>query len=86
MEKTSIEIIKKLRKAGHETYWAGGCVRDILLGVDPKDYDIVTSANPDEIKKTVGAKETLYTGSEINSKTPLNSGYRNIQEIFYKNN
>ena len=37
-------------------------------------------------KKTVGAKETLYTGSEINSKTPLNSGYRNIKEIFYKNN
>ena len=50
MEKTSIKIVKILQKAGHEAYWAGGSVRDMLLGVDPKDYDIVTSAKPDEIE------------------------------------
>lgn len=55
MRNTSITIIKKLRGAGFEAYWAGGCVRDILLGTEPKDYDIVTSAKPDEIKKIVGA-------------------------------
>jgi poly(A) polymerase len=47
---TSVKIIKQLKKAGHEAYWAGGCVRDMLLGIEPKDFDIVTSATPDEIE------------------------------------
>lgn len=50
MKSTSIEIIEILRKAGHEAYLAGGCVRDMLLGIEPKDFDIVTSAKPDEIE------------------------------------
>ncbi len=50
MKPTSIEIIEILKKAGHEAYWAGGCVRDMLLGIKPKDFDIVTSAKPDEIE------------------------------------
>lgn len=51
MKPTSIRIIEKLQKASYEAYWAGGCVRDILLGHEPKDYDIVTSAKPDEIEE-----------------------------------
>lgn len=51
MKPTSIKIIETLRKAGHKAYWAGGCVRDILLGHEPKDYDITTSAKPDEIEE-----------------------------------
>lgn len=51
MQPTSLEIIKKLNSAGHQALWAGGCVRDILLGIKPKDYDIVTDAKPDEIEK-----------------------------------
>ncbi|MFC1655853.1 CCA tRNA nucleotidyltransferase [Patescibacteria group bacterium] len=51
MKPTSIRIIEKLKKAGYDAYWAGGCVRDILLGHKPKDYDIVTSAKPDEVEK-----------------------------------
>ncbi len=50
MKVTSIQIIEILKKAGHEAYWAGGCVRDMLLGIKPKDFDIVTSAKPDEIE------------------------------------
>jgi len=50
MKATSIEIIQILKKAGHQAYWAGGCVRDMLLGIEPKDFDIVTSAKPDEIE------------------------------------
>ena len=50
MRITSIDIIKQLRAAGHQAYWAGGCVRDMLLGIKPKDFDIVTSAKPDEIE------------------------------------
>ncbi len=50
MKSTSIKIIEILKAAGHEAYWAGGCVRDMLLGIEPKDFDIVTSAKPDEIE------------------------------------
>jgi len=50
-EKGAIEIIETLLKAGHEAYLAGGCVRDKLRGVSPKDYDIATSANPETIQK-----------------------------------
>ncbi|NIA02236.1 MAG: CCA tRNA nucleotidyltransferase, partial [Nitrospirae bacterium] len=50
MKATSVQIIEILKKAGHEAYWAGGCVRDMLLGIEPKDFDIVTSAKPEEIE------------------------------------
>ena len=43
----ALEIIKTLRVAGHEAYLAGGCVRDLLLGREPEDYDVATSATPD---------------------------------------
>ena len=43
-------IVRRLRDAGYEAYFVGGCVRDILRGVEPGDYDIVTSARPDEVR------------------------------------
>src|SRR6202051_714343 len=43
------EIVVKLRGAAHRAYFAGGCVRDILLGVEPKDFDVATSATPDVV-------------------------------------
>lgn len=43
------QIALRLREAGHETYFAGGCVRDALTGREPKDYDLATSARPDEV-------------------------------------
>ncbi len=49
--KGAIEILTKLREAGFETYFAGGCVRDRLLSAAPTEYDIATSARPDDIKK-----------------------------------
>lgn len=45
------DIAATLRKAGHVAWFAGGCVRDQLLGRDPKDYDIVTDATPDDVLK-----------------------------------
>jgi poly(A) polymerase len=42
-------IVGDLRAAGHEAYLAGGCVRDLLLGREPKDYDVATSATPDVV-------------------------------------
>src|SRR5271170_5973186 len=42
-------IVFALRAAGHQAYFAGGCVRDLLLGVEPKDFDVATSATPDVV-------------------------------------
>lgn len=42
-------VARRLSEAGHEALFAGGCVRDGLLGVEPKDYDIATSARPDQV-------------------------------------
>ncbi len=47
--KRIIKIIKKLQKKGYTTYLVGGCVRDLLVGLTPKDYDIGTTATPEEI-------------------------------------
>lgn len=46
---SAIFLARQLRAAGHEAYFAGGCVRDKLLGLEPKDYDIATSAPPQEV-------------------------------------
>jgi hypothetical protein len=47
----ALRIVAQLRAAGHESYLAGGCVRDLLLGREPKDYDVATSATPDVVLK-----------------------------------
>jgi len=41
--------VKTLNKAGYETYLVGGCIRDLLLGHKPKDFDIATSATPEQV-------------------------------------
>ena len=43
----ALHVVAALRAAGHQAYLAGGCVRDLLLGREPKDYDVATSATPD---------------------------------------
>ncbi|MBP7058761.1 CCA tRNA nucleotidyltransferase, partial [Candidatus Gracilibacteria bacterium] len=70
---TSIEIIKKLQKAGFEAYWAGGCVRDILLGIKPKDYDIVTSAKPEEIEDIL--EHTIPVGKQFGVILAVSNGH-----------
>ena len=49
LQTTAHQIAQRLTDAGHVAYFAGGCVRDSLLGHTPKDYDIATSATPDEV-------------------------------------
>ena len=46
---SALHIVETLRGKGFEAYLAGGCVRDLLLGREPKDYDVATSATPDVI-------------------------------------
>jgi tRNA nucleotidyltransferase/poly(A) polymerase len=51
METTAREIVARLRGAGHVAYWAGGCVRDLVRGQVPKDFDIATDARPAAVQK-----------------------------------
>jgi poly(A) polymerase len=56
-------IVLALRAAGHQAYFAGGCVRDLLLGHEPKDFDIATSATPDVVQKLF--PKTLAVGAHF---------------------
>src|SRR5271156_4301234 len=51
MNSEACDIVAQLQRAGHTAYLAGGCVRDHLLGVEAKDYDVATSARPEEVQK-----------------------------------
>ena len=51
MNERAREIVARLQKAGHVAYFAGGCVRDRLLGVEAKDYDVATDARPEQVQK-----------------------------------
>ncbi len=53
----AIEIVRTLQTAGFQAFFAGGCVRDQLLGIDPKDFDVATSAPPAEVIR-------LFPGSQ----------------------
>ena len=55
MPKNVLFILNKLRENGFEAYIVGGSVRDKLMGIEPHDYDITTSARPEEIKKVFQA-------------------------------
>lgn len=62
-------IIQTLQEHGYEAYAVGGCVRDSLLGREPGDWDITTSASPDETKKLFA--RTVDTGIEHGTVTVL---------------
>ena len=62
-------IIDTLEKAGYEGFAVGGCVRDTLLGRDPQDWDITTSAKPETVKKLF--RKTIDTGIEHGTVTVM---------------
>ncbi len=47
----AVTVVQRLRRADHQAYLVGGCVRDLLLGRKPKDFDIATSATPQDIRR-----------------------------------
>ncbi len=58
-------ITRDLTDAGYQALWAGGCVRDFLLGTQPKDYDIATNATPDQVRELFGHDRTLAIGASF---------------------
>ncbi len=67
------EVVVTLRAAGYEAYWAGGCVRDQLLGRTPHDYDIATDARPEQIQHVFSRRKTLAIGAAFGVITVLGS-------------
>ncbi len=61
----ALEVVRRLRDAGFEAVWAGGCVRDALLGTEPSDYDVATSARPDDVIGLFGKKRSVAVGASF---------------------
>lgn len=64
-------IIESLEKGGFKAYAVGGAVRDCVSGLTPDDWDITTSARPEEIKKVFSKRETIETGIKHGTVTVL---------------
>ncbi len=60
---TAVWVIRRLRRSGHVALLAGGCVRDMLLGVRPDDYDVATDATPEEVRRLF--RRTLLVGAKF---------------------
>lgn len=56
------EIVRRLVDRGYVAYYAGGCVRDALLGLAPKDFDVATNATPDQVREIFGPEHTRAVG------------------------
>jgi tRNA nucleotidyltransferase/poly(A) polymerase len=59
----ALDVVKQLRSHGFQALWAGGCVRDQLLGKQPKDYDVATNAVPAEVIRVFGEHRTIPVGA-----------------------
>src|SRR4051794_31850390 len=60
----AVQVVRGLRDAGFEALWAGGCVRDLLLGLAPSDYDVATAATPEQVMGLF-RNRTIPVGAEF---------------------
>jgi poly(A) polymerase len=70
----ALEVVRRLRAAGYETYFAGGCVRDRLLGRAPLDYDVATAAPPEVVQRLF--PRTVPVGAQFGVVLVLHGGGR----------
>jgi poly(A) polymerase len=68
----ALEIVRRLQRAGFEAFWVGGCVRDFLLGREPDDYDVATSALPTQIEQLF--KRTVPVGRKFGVTVVIEAG------------
>jgi poly(A) polymerase len=78
---TAVEIVRRLQAAGFSAFWVGGCVRDFLLGREPQDYDIATSARPEQVEKLF--KHTIAVGRKFGVMVVVENG-RQFQVATYR--
>lgn len=69
----AVEVVGQLQESGFQALWAGGCVRDQLLGRNPKDYDVATNAKPDQVRDLFGKRRTLAIGASFGVITVIGS-------------
>lgn len=67
-------LLEQLNHNGHEAFVVGGCVRDMLMGITPHDYDITTSATPDEVKRVFENYHVIETGLKHGTVTVMVNG------------
>jgi len=67
-------LLDALHGAGHAAYAVGGCVRDSLLGLDPHDWDLCTSARPEQVMALFGAEKCIPTGLQHGTVTVKQGG------------
>lgn len=67
-------ILRILHNAGYESWLVGGCVRDLLRGVEPHDWDICTSARPEEVERCFAGHRIIETGLKHGTVTVLEDG------------
>ena len=75
-------VLRKLTAAGHEAYCVGGCVRDTLLGRPPEDWDVTTSATPEQVME-VFPRRTIPTGIRHGTVT-VRSGTGGVEVTTYR--
>ena len=74
MEKTARKVAAHLREQGHIAYFAGGCVRDMVRGLTPKDFDIATDARPETVQKLF--PRTYAVGAHFGVIIVLENGFQ----------
>ena len=70
-----VELIRRLEENGFEAYAVGGCVRDMLLGKNPEDYDFAVSSLPEETKRVLEGFRVLDTGLKHGTVTVVTGGH-----------
>ncbi|MHC1765081.1 MAG: CCA tRNA nucleotidyltransferase [Verrucomicrobiia bacterium] len=73
LESIALKVVQRLQDAGFEAFWVGGCVRDFLLGRPPKDYDVATSARPEQIEALFS--QTVPVGRQFGVLLVLEQGF-----------
>src|SRR3954469_6218996 len=68
-----LEMARPLETAGHEAWCVGGAIRDSLLGGHPLDWDLATSALPEQVRELFGRKRTIPVGIEFGTVSVLDS-------------
>src|ERR1700745_3932800 len=74
MEEAAHKVAARLREDGHIAYFAGGCVRDMVRGLTPKDYDIATDARPETVQKLF--PRTVAVGAHFGVIIVLENGFQ----------
>jgi poly(A) polymerase len=78
----AIDVVRRLRGAGFQALWAGGCVRDQLLGLSPKDYDVATDARPEDVQRLF--RRTVAVGASFGVVEVLGPGRLKVQVATFR--